>query len=147
MEKATPVLFYRFGEVNEATKSGAFVAESYNNGTLDLMLISAVGGDVQVRKGVPHISDPRLKDNVEFARYQGAWDYHPMFKPSKPKKAEAAVAPAPRNQPKDLDQRIVEYSETMSFDEVHRRVRMLGVSRDQLEEIYHKHDLVVKADA
>lgn len=137
MEKATPVLFYRFGEVNEATKSGAFVAESYNNGTLDLMLISAVGGDVQVRKGVPHISDPRLKDNVEFARYQGAWDYHPLFKPKQSKPDKSA---------EDIEAKIVELSERFSFDEVHKKVRMHGMSKDALQAIYDKNDLVT-ADA
>jgi len=65
------VHFYPLGEVSESRVNAAIVTK-VRAGSVELHVFGGNGRD-----GVKHVSDPRLKVNVE-QRENGAWDFRPV---------------------------------------------------------------------
>jgi hypothetical protein len=150
----TPVMFYEFADMKSEPKA-AVVLKTLPRGILRLGLYDPHGGDAIIKPCVPHADDSGLRDDRGFATtnavLNGAWDYHPWIRPGEDAtpvqngKARDALIP-PKMSPDTLPWSEVEVKvldlmqkHDGNFDEVFKRARQMGVTRDKLEALFVKH--------
>lgn len=71
------VLWYDAGDVN--SDGNAAIVTAVNAFNVDLRVLNTGTVSGTYRRGVRHVTDPKLKQN-EFCRQEGGWEYSPSMK-------------------------------------------------------------------
>lgn len=121
----TPVHFLNCADRRNPV--AGIIQECNADGVARISIVPKSGGTVESKLSVHHVDDPHLREHPDLAARNGAWDYHPWFRPK-------AVNPTTEAQ-------VVEWANEYTFATVVKKSNGLGLTKADVQFIYDKHGL------
>lgn len=142
-----PIQYFRHGDENEPLVAQvAQVGLTPRDGSLPQITVNYSmpgGGEVMSMKGVRHVDDPFIADRKDMAQKYGTWRYIPGLEPEAVEVNVPTVGGSRAGKTlKDTSDKKAEAAEKIqelaakgkSPDEIHNKVKHLGVSKAEVEE-------------